>query len=354
MFCSNPLERSFTCKIDSILRNHSSIDLKILRLDLDDDPNNFLYVDSWLQVAVTPRIEELTLMLYEKNNFPCSLLSDGVGSSIRYLRLRSCPFHPTVELGPLRSLTSLHLQSKLKLTGCKEIIFLKIPCVLQQLKSLTVMACHRLQVLESKAPNLSRIYLHRGKIKFSPGEALEMKDFTLSRANTLFLDVRRVLFILYNPPAKIYLLVTLLDPIFIDSISFVMSLQVRMEHESVFGGGSSSHLRESPQLRRHDHLKSVEVIGFSSAKGLVELTCCIINKAVSLQRLVLNTLRHGCSCCSKEYFQTHDPFNKVVLDEAFRAVAAIRSSIQDEVPPGVNLTVVEPYARCHSYRASSS
>uniref|UniRef100_A0A0E0KY12 At1g61320/AtMIF1 LRR domain-containing protein n=1 Tax=Oryza punctata TaxID=4537 RepID=A0A0E0KY12_ORYPU len=202
--CSNPLERSFTCKIDNILRNHSSIGLKILRLDLDDDPNNFLYVDSWLQVAVTPGIEELTLMLYEKYNFPCSLLSDGVRNSIRYLRLRSCAFHPTVELGPLRSLTSLRLQSvritedelgcflsnslaleQLKLTSCKEIIFLKIPCVLQQLKSLTVMACHRLPVLESEAPNLSHIYLHRGKIKFSPGEALEMKDFTLSHANVI-------------------------------------------------------------------------------------------------------------------------------------------------------------------------
>ncbi|KAF0923093.1 hypothetical protein E2562_003318 [Oryza meyeriana var. granulata] len=130
----------------------------------------------------------------------------GVGSRLLlHLGLKSSPlYYMKIELGPLRSLTSLRLQSvritgdelecllsnslaleQLKLSGCKEIIFLKIPCVLQQLKSLRVLTCSRLQAIESEAPNLSRVYLCEGKIKFSPGEALHMKDFTLWRVNSI-------------------------------------------------------------------------------------------------------------------------------------------------------------------------
>lgn len=51
-----------------------------------------------------------------------------------------------------------------------------------------------------------------------------------------------------------------------------------MEHESVFEG--SSDLRQLPEYR-HDNLKSVEIIGFISARSLIELTCCIVKSAVS-------------------------------------------------------------------------
>ncbi|CAO2169752.1 unnamed protein product, partial [Urochloa humidicola] len=67
--------------------------------------------------------------------------------------------------------------------------------------------------------------------------------------------------------------------------------QVDMEHESIFGG-SSSPLRQLPECC-HDHLKSVEIIGFSSAKSLVELTCYIVKSAISLERLTLDTLQGG-------------------------------------------------------------
>jgi hypothetical protein len=91
-------------RIHSILRNHSGIGLKILEVTLYDEHNSFPRIDSWLQVAVAPGIEELTLILYKKYNFPCSILSHGVRNSIRSLELGLCAFHPTPELGPLRSL----------------------------------------------------------------------------------------------------------------------------------------------------------------------------------------------------------------------------------------------------------
>nr|CAB3481863.1 unnamed protein product [Digitaria exilis] len=126
--------------------------------------------------------------------------------------------------------------------------------------------------------------------------------------------------------------------------------QKYMEHESVFEG--SSHLRQLPECR-HERLKSFEVIGFSSAKGLVELTCCIVKNAISLKRLTLDTL-HGYSCLGgpddSDYCDNICcPVSEdVVVEEAFRGVAAIRKYIDNKVPPTAELIVLEPCPRCHT------
>ncbi|KAF0923091.1 hypothetical protein E2562_003318 [Oryza meyeriana var. granulata] len=330
----------------------------------------------------------------------------GVGSRLLlHLGLKSSPlYYMKIELGPLRSLTSLRLQSvritgdelecllsnslaleQLKLSGCKEIIFLKIPCVLQQLKSLRVLTCSRLQAIESEAPNLSRVYLCEGKIKFSPGEALHMKDFTLWRVNSIcyaraelpsimpnlerlvltscdevvntpmlpskFLYLKHLTITMvsggaFSPSYDYFSLVSFFDASPSLETLLLNVSSGRMEHESVFGG--TSHLRQLPEQCRHDCLKRLEIIGFSSAKGLVELTCCIVKNAVSLEHLVLNTLPGRGWCSKVDNRITCRPFSKTLFEEALRTVAAITSYIQDEVPPGAKLTVVEPCERCHS------
>ena len=141
----------FKDAVDCIMRNHSGIGVKILELR----PFCIAYRDlkRWLRVAVKPGIEELNLTIWhplkENYKFPRSLLSDGVRNSLRYLELGSCTFHPTSELGPLRSLTSLHLSDvrirgdelqgfisnslaleTLELIECKGIGCLIIPCKL--------------------------------------------------------------------------------------------------------------------------------------------------------------------------------------------------------------------------------
>jgi hypothetical protein len=133
------------------MRNHSGIGVKIFKLELFCAGHH--NIKNWLRVAVKPGTEELTLRpchVYKKKyKFPCSLLSDGVRNSIRFLELGYCTFRPTTDIGPLRCLTSLHLSDvhitgdelenllsnslaleKLELIHCEEIICLRIPCEL--------------------------------------------------------------------------------------------------------------------------------------------------------------------------------------------------------------------------------
>jgi hypothetical protein len=137
-----------------------------------------------------------------KHNVPCTLLTDGVQNSIRYLQLSCCGFHPTPELGPLRNLKSLllpsvhildnelecslsnsHALEKLDLNGCDKITCLKIPSILLQLDSLKVSCCLKLRVIESKARNLSCFILKWRSVKVSLGETLQMKNLCMGRSN---------------------------------------------------------------------------------------------------------------------------------------------------------------------------
>ncbi|KAF2952552.1 hypothetical protein DAI22_01g343800 [Oryza sativa Japonica Group] len=191
-------------RIDSILGNHSGIGVKTLKLELSGTAYHNL--DNWLQVAVTPGIEELTLMVCRLEityNFPCALLSDGVRNSIRYLELGFCIFRPATELGPFRRLTKLHLQyvritgdelecllsnslalEQLALIHCDHIICLRIPCVLQRFSCLRVHGCVRLKLIESKVPNLSTLDLS-GKAELLLGETLQMKNLSMRHPNVV-------------------------------------------------------------------------------------------------------------------------------------------------------------------------
>ena len=211
---ANAPEENSSCIIDNIMRNHTGTGIKIFKLESIYDACN--YLDSWLQIAVTPGIEELTLKLCDEDNMkynvPCTLLSDGVRNSIRCLQLSDCAFHPAAELGPMRKLTSLCLHSvhilgdeleyflsnspalkRLDLIACHEIICLKIPCMLLQLQCLKVSLCWELRVIESKARNLSSFILEKGPraIKVSLGETLQMKNLSMVRSGSDFICYAR-------------------------------------------------------------------------------------------------------------------------------------------------------------------
>jgi hypothetical protein len=199
--------RCFTTRVDHILKNHSGIGVKTLILDIPDSCKiGICRLNHWLQIAIAPGIEEVTIYLpwnlKTKYSFPCSLLFGGCGNSIRHLSLAYCAFRPPVGFDCLRSLTKLYLcevcitedelgnlfsnsfaLEHLKLTSCSELISLKIPFWLEGLSLLCVVDCNMLQVIESKAPNLHTFKFFGDPRHFTLGELSQVKSlhFKLSK-----------------------------------------------------------------------------------------------------------------------------------------------------------------------------
>uniref|UniRef100_A0A453DIR9 F-box domain-containing protein n=3 Tax=Aegilops tauschii subsp. strangulata TaxID=200361 RepID=A0A453DIR9_AEGTS len=206
--------RDFRRKIDHILRNHSGTGVRKLNLWLVPNYNakNCGYVDKWLEKAVTPGIEELTLSMpinnKSKYEFPCTVLSNGRGDSLRCLCLTNCSFHPIALLGCLRSLTKLELfmvripgdelccllssssaLEWLSLRYCSKVNCLKIPCHLQHLRHVKVEDCS-MRMIESKAPNLSSFQFKGDlKVQVSLGKALQVKSLYM-RSTVFGCDTR--------------------------------------------------------------------------------------------------------------------------------------------------------------------
>uniref|UniRef100_A0A453LC56 F-box domain-containing protein n=2 Tax=Aegilops tauschii subsp. strangulata TaxID=200361 RepID=A0A453LC56_AEGTS len=193
--------RDLTGKVDKIWIQHPGIGVKEVKIKFFDYKTRAYYLDRWLQIAVTPGIEELTVIpsvSKQKFNFPCSLLSEGGGNSIRCLNLYRCVFCPTVRLG-LRSLTQLELfdvritgnelaclldnsvaLQQLALMYCTKIIRLKIPSLLQRLITLEVSNCKRLQAIEIEAQCLSNFrFTSDHLVQLSFGEALQLKTLVM-------------------------------------------------------------------------------------------------------------------------------------------------------------------------------
>lgn len=84
------------------------------------------------------------------------------------------------ELGCLLS-NSLALQ-QLELWYCSEIICLRIPHLLERLKCLTVTSCSVLQMVESKAPNLSTLKFYGSLVELSLGQSLQVKKLNMECA----------------------------------------------------------------------------------------------------------------------------------------------------------------------------
>ena len=189
--------------IDRVLTNHSGTGVTKFRLQYHAPcvGESYHRLRSWLQVGVTPGIEELDLTLSSREaptfKFPCKLLSDRCQDSIQYLRFASCALRPRFDL-VLRNLKILHLfevrirddrlgcllsnslaLEQLNLIHCNDIISLKIPCLLQRLSFLEVFECSSLQVIEKKAPNISRFRFVGNQVQLSLGESLKLKNLML-------------------------------------------------------------------------------------------------------------------------------------------------------------------------------
>uniref|UniRef100_A0ACD5Y7U0 Uncharacterized protein n=1 Tax=Avena sativa TaxID=4498 RepID=A0ACD5Y7U0_AVESA len=342
--------RDYTSIVDHILKNHSGTGVKKLKFWDAPDYNLEDYLNSWLQMAVKPGIEEFTFSVnsksYHEYKFPCSLISDGKGELIRDLQLHFCVFCPTVRLGCLRSLTSLdmyevsitgndleHILStsfaleRLLLRYCRGLLYVKMPCLLERLSYLKVLSCSKLQVIESRAPNLSSFVFHGshraqlslressqvkylnvsfpGAVRYTRAElassmpyletvviysSREMVDAPIEASKFLHLKFLSINITGASPSYDYFSLAS-----FFDASPSLETLhldvpQQHMEHVTVFG--DSSELRQLPK-HNHDKLREVKILGFSPVKSLVELTCHILGSATSLRCLTLDTRKHG-------------------------------------------------------------
>ena len=359
--------RKFASKVNQVLKNHSGIGLKSIKLEfLGHNSSDCSSLDSWLRVAITSELEELSLMLSSEvatYRFPCSLLSGLRGNSIR-----------EDELGCL--LSSCSALELFAFGYCNEITCLKIPDILQRLHDLQVVGCNALRVVESKALNLSSFYFGGKREQLSHGEQLKnltmphpraldnahaMLPTTMPNLETLDISLRLKADtpMMHSQFLRIkYLRITVdgyafprindyisLVP-FLDASpcleSFFLQAAEPMEHESIFR--DPSPLRRMPG-HRHDKLKSVKIIGFNSAKSLIELTVHIIENAGSLESLTLDTA--DCSLgCSDSETERCSTLGQSTLMEVPRALFAIRRYVEGIVPSTVKLDVLEPCARC--------
>ncbi|XP_066160493.1 uncharacterized protein [Oryza sativa Japonica Group] len=255
-------------RIDSILGNHSGIGVKTLKLELSGTAYHNL--DNWLQVAVTPGIEELTLM-----RFSC-------------LRVHGCVRLKLIE-SKVPNLSTLDLSGKAELLLGETL----------QMKNLSMrhpnVVCYARSELPSSMPNIDTLALSSYdevvNTPMLPTKFLYLKHLTICLSSGTF-----------SPSYDYFSLVSFLDA----SPSLeTLNLDVTndpMKHESILGHSSKSHLRQMAE-DHHCHLKNVEITGFSSAKSLVELTCYILKNSVSLECLTLDTLYPYDFRCSDERFE---------------------------------------------------
>uniref|UniRef100_A0A0D9XF99 F-box domain-containing protein n=1 Tax=Leersia perrieri TaxID=77586 RepID=A0A0D9XF99_9ORYZ len=401
---SDDTTRNLISKISHILHHHSGIGLKKLKLAFFGCTNvNFSCFDSWFHKAVTPGIEELTLILPRNSNagysFPCSVLSDGNGNSIRYLHLSCCAIRPTVDIGCLRTLTTVHLSS-VRITGfelecflsnspalesltvidCKEIVQLKIPRLLKRLHTLDVNRCEMLKVIENYAPNVSTFHfsgqpvrmwgflqvkdlgmscLHQSRIlcyalanllSVAPnvenlGISSETEIVSTQTVSGKYLCLKHLHISLNRSSDFDYLsLVSFLDvsPLLETFILYISGMHMSQGHMGhAWTLGDSAELRQMPG-HRHDNLKEFEVDGLCYAKSLFELTWHILETTSSLNRVKLDTACGYPRCSSDRCF----PYYTDQIMEARNAVSAVKTYITGKVPPTVKFNLVQPCNRC--------
>uniref|UniRef100_A0A453L6I8 At1g61320/AtMIF1 LRR domain-containing protein n=2 Tax=Aegilops tauschii TaxID=37682 RepID=A0A453L6I8_AEGTS len=119
-----------------------------------------------------------------------------------------------------------------------------------------------------------------------------------------------------------------------------------MEQESLLGN-SSHDLRQMPG-HLHRNIKDVQIIGFCSAKSIVELTCHMLENAKSLGCLTLSTCFKGENSCSDGEYDICLPMSRDMIMEAHKALLVVERYILGKVPSTVELKVIEPCSRCNA------
>ncbi|KAM3258329.1 hypothetical protein ACQJBY_050223 [Aegilops geniculata] len=340
-------------------------------------------------------------------------ISNGSGNSIRHLHLSRCAFHPTAGLGCLTRLFLLevhitgdelgHLLSnslameELRLNSCDKIIRLKISCLLNRFSCLSVFHCKSLEVIENRAPNLCFVRIDGAVEKLPVGDLLQMKrlhmlnyyesdivhdagsklpfimpnleTLNLSSAGEMFnTPILAVKFLFlknlqidlndgqtggFSPSYDYFSLAYFLDACPVLE-KFVLGVsQTRVKHELISDG--DSNMRRMPG-HVHCSVKNVRIMGFCSAKSMVELTCHILENATSLERLTLDAVYDNSSygdaeksCVGKK--RECNPKSRSMIMYAHKGLEVIGKYVLEKVPSTVQLSVKKLCSRCHKIKS---
>ncbi|EEC72140.1 hypothetical protein OsI_05165 [Oryza sativa Indica Group] len=158
------------------------------------------------------------------------------------------------------------------------------------------------------------------------------------------------------PPEYDYLsLVSFLDASPVLETFILCVQQHDMKHECV--SEDASHMRQMPE-HKHSNLKNVMILGFCTAKSMVELTCHVLENATSLKSITLDTVCDPfdednigrCYTTSTRKTGECAPLTREMILEAKRGSVAIERYILGKVPSIVELTVRGPCTHCHDIK----
>ncbi|CAL4987808.1 unnamed protein product [Urochloa decumbens] len=130
--------------------------------------------------------------------------------------------------------------------------------------------------------------------------------------------------------------------------TFILRVQTdnALRYESVFRDLDKArlHLRQMPECLHHN-LKNVMITGFTSAKSLIELTRHIVENALALECLTLDT---AISCGRRTSAKTDNCWHmsEEALREAQKGVEAVKRCIQGIVLPSTDFKALEPCSEC--------
>lgn len=256
---------------------------------------------------------------------------------------------------------------------------MKIP-YLQRLSHLKVSQCCMLQVIESKAPNISSFHFDGEQVQLLLGEALQVHKIFISHSDVLvyartmlpsstpnletlticslgemvsipmlpskFLHLKCLNIAItgwtFSPAYDIFSLVSFLDACPSLETFDLHAPMKRQNHDSIID--DPSHLGQIPG-HHYGNLRCVKITNFCSKMLLVKFARHILEHTSSLECLTLDITSGGIRCSEEKAGQCD--VSKNTLVEAPKALHAIRTYIEGKVPSTVKLNVLEPCNRCH-------
>ncbi|EAZ32062.1 hypothetical protein OsJ_16250 [Oryza sativa Japonica Group] len=308
------MESYAVSKIDHIIKSHSGIGVKVLKLQLFACPN--------ISAAVLDKCDIVQFKV------PCLM------QQLKYLEVTKCQMLQVIEIDAPKLSTFIYGDVGVKIS-------LGDPL---QVKDIRLMGyneadtvCYARTKLPSILPNIESLVVS------SPNEMTSTPVVPSKFLHLKFLEIYLKELFASLPSYDFFSLVSFLDasPAL---ETFILHVEQQFErHDSILDG-------EPTDLRRilhdgHANLQNVTITGFNSTKSMIELTTHILENAPSLKCITLDTANFS----GKNHLAMGEcsPMMRGGILEARRAFEAARRHIAGKIPSFVEYKFLEPCRHCH-------